>query len=56
VSIVKEASNNDAAELTELLRLLANNPKVTVLTESLEEVRNRSDSYVFVAKSRGNLI
>jgi N-acetylglutamate synthase-like GNAT family acetyltransferase len=56
VILVREAENKDAAELTELLGLLANGSKVSVLPERLEEVRNRPDSFVFVAESVGKLI
>lgn len=54
--IVREAVGNDAGELTELLQLLTDDPDVTVLPDRLDDIRNRSDSFVFVAEFNRRLV
>jgi GNAT superfamily N-acetyltransferase len=54
--IVREATGKDAGELTDLLRLLTDDSKVAVVPERLEDVRNRSDSFVFLAESSEGLV
>lgn len=53
--IIREAVAQDAGELIQLFRMLTNDSKVDVLPERLEEVKNRSDSFVFVAELNGSL-
>jgi GNAT superfamily N-acetyltransferase len=55
VVIIREAVPQDAGELSQLLRLLTNDSKVDVLSERLEELRNCSHSFVFVAELDGSL-